>query len=68
VSHFLHFDILSYVVYAHAYVVVVDKSSAVADMLPECLYERIRQRLLYGCENDVSPTFDTSGSSLVREN
>jgi len=34
-------------------------SSAVVDMLPECLYKRIYQRPPHNCENNISPTFDT---------
>jgi len=54
-----------------------NKSSAVADMPPECLYERIRQRVPQNCEANVYPTFDAlnkedplklSSSNLVREN
>jgi len=35
-----------------------NKSSVVADMRPERLYERICQRPPHDCENNVSPTFD----------
>jgi len=54
----------------------IDKSSAAADMPPEHLYERIRQRPPRNCKNNVSPTFDAlneghllelSGSYLVWE-
>jgi len=55
----------------------VYKNSAVADMLAKRLHNRIHQRPLYNCENNVSPTFDVlnegdplelSGSNLVWEN
>jgi len=65
---------------ATVFVIVIisgQESSAVADMLPNRLYERIHQRPPCNCENNVSPTSDAltdgdsleiSGSYLVQEN
>jgi len=38
--------------------IVITNVSAVADMPPKCLYEHIRQRPPYNCENNISATFD----------
>jgi len=55
IKQFYNYHFISFITNMHIH---VNKSSAVADMMPEHLYKRIHQRPSHNCKNNVSSTFD----------